>query len=78
MSSGGITIKQIIPARNARFSINSGSSSSMLTVTTAEREDGGEYYCQVFLSLIIDPIRSSPHEIQIQGNKQDNYNGQLE
>ena len=59
---------KIIAASNPRFSINSASSSSILTVTTAEREDGGEYYCDVLVSGDIDPIRSSPHEIQIQGN----------
>ena len=51
----------------SRFSVITGGSSSILTVTSTEREDGGEYYCQVFLSGNIDPITSSSHMIQIEG-----------
>ena len=54
----------------SRFSIvrPSGSNSSILIVTSAKREDGGEYYCEVLLSGNINPVNSSSHMIHIVGN----------
>ena len=53
----------------SRFSIVqlSGGSSSILTVTSAKREDGGEYYCKVIFSGNVNPINSSRQMIEIVG-----------
>ena len=57
-----------VDVSTSRFNIISGGSSSTLTVTSAKREDGGEYYCQVFLSRHINPINSNSHMIRVEGN----------
>ena len=51
----------------SRFSVITGGSSSILTVTSATREDGGEYYCEVIFSGNVNPISSSRQMIQIEG-----------
>ena len=58
---------EVIQQRNGRFNIRNGDVSSILLVTSAERQDGGEYYCQVFISGSVNPINSSRHIIQVKG-----------
>ena len=59
---------EVIRERNGRFSIRRvGDVSSTLTVTSTERRDGGEYYCQVFISGSTNPINSLQQNIQIEG-----------
>ena len=59
---------EVIQQRNVRFNIrSSGSVSSILSVTSAERQDGGEYYCQAFISGNTNPVNSSRHIIKIRG-----------
>ena len=59
---------EVIQQRNSRFIIrDSGRVTSILSVSATERQDGGEYHCQVFISGSTSPVNSTSHTIKIEG-----------
>ena len=64
----------VIQQSNSRFNIRRSGNVSVLKVTSSERQDGGEYYCEAILSGNTNSVNSSRHIIPIRGIKSIQHN----
>ena len=64
----------VILQSNYRFNIRRSGNVSFLLVTSSERQDGGEYYCEAILSGSTNSVNSSRHIIRIRGIKPIQHN----